>query len=134
MAMKSRRRLCGVHTAPCKANLPLTTQISHQDDFIKFACHFPDMLQRFSPPNTRPPPQRLTPGSGAWLPEVPSGYQNHCQRAGVTPVAGREQAPASWVKKLGPRRRLPLGVQWRPLAASSLHAASSSQSCNAPGD
>lgn len=48
-----RRVGAGLHrvdNAPCKASLHLATQMSHWNDFIKFAWHFPDRLQNVLPP------------------------------------------------------------------------------------
>ena len=102
--------------------------MSHRDDFIKFAvisqtgCKGSGFLKPH-------PLGRRTLG-------VAHDSQRFCQGTkttarggggGVTPVAGGGQAPASWVKKLGPGQGLPLGIQLRPLAAATPRAACSSR-------
>ena len=125
---------------PCKASLLLATQMSHRDDFVKFAvisqtgCKGSGFLKPH-------PLRRRTPG-------VAHDSQRFCQGTkttsrggggdpsgggwGVTPVAGGGQAPASWVKKLGPGQGLRLGIQLRPLAAATPRAACSSRSWTSP--
>ena len=48
--------------------------MSHKDDLIKFACHFPDIRERFPLPKTLPR-GRQTPGVGDDSQRAPPGTQ-----------------------------------------------------------
>lgn len=98
----------------------LTTRKSPPDHFIKFACHFPDILERSSLPKT-PPCSKANSRNGGWLSTGPTspGTKTTAEAGWEWPeegwgVEGGEEKPASHLRKLGPAGRLRLWVASAP--------------------